>query len=118
MGVELDGTAAGGLSLGIDPDNQLAGPRYGIMSKHRGKSLVPEAAGAVIDTAFETLPELNRIWVFADVRNVASTRVMEKLGMPREDVLRKHDVRRGELVDRAVYGLLRAEWEASRWPSA
>ena len=82
-------------------------------SEYRGKGLVPEAAWAVIEAAFSTLPELNRIWAFADVRQLASTRVMEKLGMQREGVLREHDVRRGELVDRAVYGLLRVEWAAS-----
>ncbi len=59
-------------------------------------------------------PGVGRIWAFADVRNVASARVMEKLGMQLEGVLRQHDVRRGEFVDRAVYGLLRAEWEAAR----
>jgi len=37
-------------------------------------------------------------------------RVLEKLGMRREGLLRQHVVRRGERVDRVYYGLLRAEW--------
>ena len=112
--IEFDGNVVGGLSLGIDFDNRRATMGYGIASRHRGKGLVPEAAGAVIDAAFATLPDLNRVWAFADARNVASTRVMQKLGMRSEGMLRAHDVRDGELLDRAVYGLLRAEWEAAR----
>ena len=38
-------------------------------------------------------------------------RVLEKLGMTREGLLRKHLIRRGERVDRVYYGLLREEWE-------
>ncbi|MPZ15394.1 MAG: hypothetical protein GEU73_13380 [Chloroflexi bacterium] len=43
-------------------------------------------------------------------RNVQSHRVMEKLGMRREAVLRQHRVHRGERIDEVWYGLLRAEW--------
>ena len=112
--IELGDAVVGSVSLGIDFDNRRATMGYGIASRHRGKGLMPEAARAVIDAAFQALPDLNRVWAFADARNVASTRVMQKLGMRSEGMLRAHDVRDGELLDRAVYGLLRAEWEASR----
>ena len=49
------------------------------------------------------------------LRNIASVRVLEKPGMTREGLLRKHLIRRGERVDRVYYGLLREEWEAIIW---
>ena len=46
----------------------------------------------------------------ADARNARSIRVMEKLGMKREGLLRNDRLCRGELIDEVVYGLLRSEW--------
>jgi RimJ/RimL family protein N-acetyltransferase len=37
---------------------------------------------------------------------------MEKLGMSREGVLRQNRVERGEPIDEAWYGVLRAEWRS------
>ena len=79
-----------------------------------GQGLATEAARAVIDAAFQSLPELNRVEAAADLRNRASLRVLEKVGMQREVVLRQHRIHRGEVVDWTVWGLLRDEWEQAR----
>ena len=55
---------------------------------------------------------LAKIWARADARNVASMRVIEKCGMQREGLLRKHVIRHGERVDWVYYGLLREEWKS------
>lgn len=52
------------------------------------KGYMPEALQPVIDWAF-TQPELFRVWAFCDVDNVASARVLEKVGMMREGILRR-----------------------------
>ena len=111
--IELDGTVIGGLNLAIDLGDRTAELGYGIARMHWGKGLAPEAARAVIDAAFETLVGVNRIWAPADARNLASVRVMEKLGMRPEGILRQHTVWHGEPVDLTYYGLLRGEWEAA-----
>ena len=49
-----------------------------------------------------------------DVRNARSLRVMEKLGMAREGVLRSHANVRGNRIDVAAYGLVREDWEQER----
>jgi ribosomal-protein-alanine N-acetyltransferase len=52
-----------------------------------------------------------RVYATADARNIASRRVMEKLGMRLEATLRMHRLdARGELLDEVWYGLLREEW--------
>jgi RimJ/RimL family protein N-acetyltransferase len=41
---------------------------------------------------------------------VASGRVLQKIGMQREGVLRRHILKWGEFVDEVVYGILREEY--------
>jgi len=75
--------------------------------------LTTEVARAVVDHGFERLG-LETITARADARNTASRRLMEKLGMTREGVLRSRFVERGEggeRVDQVCYSLLREEWE-------
>ena len=111
--IELDGRIVGGFSLRIDHANRRAEIAYEVERAQRSKGLATEASQAVIDAAFRTLPDLNRIVARVDGRNEASIRVMEKLGMRREGVFRQHRVWRGVLTDETHYGLLRDEW-ASR----
>lgn len=65
----------------------------------------------VVDAAFATHMDLNRLFARADVENVGSHRAMETLGMTREGVLRKNRVERGEAIDEVCYAILRDEWE-------
>jgi RimJ/RimL family protein N-acetyltransferase len=62
--------------------------------------------------AFETLDQ-NRVQAETDTRNVASARVLEKLGFVREGTLREDCVVNGEVSDSWVYGLIRREWRPS-----
>ena len=45
-----------------------------------------------------------------DARHKRSLRVMEKVGMTREGLLRGQGKGRGERIDQVVYGILREEW--------
>jgi len=47
-----------------------------------------EAAGAVVEWVIAQ-PEIHRVWATVDLENVASQRVLEKVGMVREGVLRR-----------------------------
>ncbi len=57
-----------------------------------GQGYAGEAAGAVMDWLF-SLPEIDRVWATCDPENAASIRVLEKLGLEREQVLRQAIVR-------------------------
>ena len=68
-----------------------------------------EAVDAVLAEAF-AIPRLARITAHTDARNHPSSRLLEKLGFVREGTLRSGGVTaQGELVDAAIYGLLRSE---------
>ncbi len=71
-----------------------------------GHGLATEAAGALLKWSFETL-DLNRVQAETDTRNIASARVLEKLGFEREGTLRQNCIVNGDVSDSWVYGLLR-----------
>jgi ribosomal-protein-alanine N-acetyltransferase len=77
-----------------------------------GQGYATEAARALLLWAFDTL-DLNRVQAETDTRNVASARVLEKLGFVREGTLREDCVVNGEVSDSWVFGLLRREWPPS-----
>ena len=105
-----DSKVVGGTNLSVNEPHGVASLGYGIAKVHWGKGLVPEAAKAVVGWGFEK-HRLAKIYAIADLRNVQSHRVMQKLGMTREGVLRSHRRERGERVDEVYYGILRNEWE-------
>jgi ribosomal-protein-alanine N-acetyltransferase len=75
----------------IDP--RIEGPKVGIgyvaARAHWGKGYVPEATRAIIDWAFQQ-PSIYRVYATTDVENIASRRVLEKVGMQCEGILRKY----------------------------
>ena len=93
-----------------NPDFRSALIGYCLAEKAWGQGYATEAAGAMVQWAFDTL-DLNRIQSEADTRNRASERVLEKLGFVREGTLRENCIVNGEVSDSSVYGLLRREWE-------
>jgi [ribosomal protein S5]-alanine N-acetyltransferase len=82
--------------------------RYCFAEAAWGRGYATEAAGALLGWAFDTL-DLNRVQAETDTRNLASARVLEKLGFVREGTLREDCVVNGEVSDSWVYGLLRRE---------
>jgi RimJ/RimL family protein N-acetyltransferase len=82
---------------------------YWIGAAMWGRGLATEACRGAVAFGFEQL-ELARIYAHVIAGNVASMRVLEKIGMVREGVKRQH-VRKGHhLHDLVLYGLLRDEW--------
>jgi [ribosomal protein S5]-alanine N-acetyltransferase len=108
--VVLGETVIGGINLRFSFEHRLGEVGYSVARAHWNQGYATEAAHGVIDRAFAQHTDLNRIRAWADVDNTASQRVMEKLGMVKEGVLRKNRVERGEAIDEAWFGVLRAEW--------
>ena len=70
-----------------------------------GNGYATEAVRALVTYGFDTL-KLHRVWSFCLAENEPSWRLMERLGMQREGVLRQNTRLRGRWVDTFVYGLL------------
>eukprot|EP00461_Guttulinopsis_vulgaris_P001584 UN01584 len=104
------GEFLGGVSFGITPKHQQAEVAWSIAEKHWGKGYCTEAAQALIDYGF-THKSLIKIFGRHFTNNPASGRVMMKIGMKHEGVLRSHVIKEGEAHDLYMYGILREEWE-------
>lgn len=68
-----------------------------------------EAANALLQFGFET-PKLNRIYAHHMLRNPASGRVLQKIGMKQEGVLRERVRKWDVFEDVAILSIIRKEW--------
>jgi ribosomal-protein-alanine N-acetyltransferase len=82
---------------------------YDLARAYWGQGIMSEALRAVIDFGF-TQMALNRVEADADVRNIASHRVLEKLGFRREGMLREQFYDGDGFYDLLLFSLLRREF--------
>lgn len=111
--LEQQDRVVGGVSLQIVRRMARAELGYEMARWLWGRGLMAEAAAVVIDQAFGRLPII-KITATATAPNVRSTRLLEKLGLRREALLRQHRVHRGIVLDEVRYGILRDEWADGR----
>jgi len=76
-----------------------------------GRGYATEAAAAIVRFGFEEL-KLHRVWSFGLAANLRSWRLMERLGMRREGLLRENEWLRGRWWDTVLYAILEDEWRA------
>lgn len=75
-----------------------------------GRGIATEAAEAMLRFGFET-QRLDRIHAHCVLDNEGSARVLEKIGLRREGILREHEQFKGRWWDVQLFGILREEWE-------
>jgi RimJ/RimL family protein N-acetyltransferase len=90
---------------------------YILHPQETGQGLATEGASAMLALAFETVG-LHRVVGRIDARNVASARVLTKLGMRQEAHFRRNEVVKGEWTDEIVFALLADEWSNRSSPPA
>jgi RimJ/RimL family protein N-acetyltransferase len=83
---------------------------YSLVPNERGKGYCTEATQLMVDYLFLSKDTM-RIQAQTDPRNVASQKVLEKVGFKKEGTLRKNFFMRGEWRDAYLYSILREEWK-------
>ena len=86
---------------------------YWIGKPYWGRGYATEASREILRYGFIDL-KLNKISATHMTRNPASGRVMEKIGMEKEGLLKQHALKWDEFVDLAVYGLLAKNWRRNQ----
>lgn len=105
---------SGGIYI-ANPDHREAEIGYSFNRRFWGHGYATEAARTFVAFGFEELG-LHRIYATCAPANVASARVMEKIGMQREGHLREHRWQKRRWRDSYLYAILEREWD--RHPSS
>ena len=111
--------SAGGLvgTIGlrdVDTEHSQAEMGFWVGMEYWGQGYATEAARAVVGFSFGQL-KLNRVYAHHMVRNPASGRVLSKVGMKPEGLLRQRIRKWGVFEDVVLLAMLREEWpQASR----
>jgi RimJ/RimL family protein N-acetyltransferase len=105
-----DGSLVGCASLReIDVEHLQAELGYWIGVPYWNQGFATEAARAVVQVGFDQV-SLNRIYAHHMARNRASGRVLERIGMRCEGILRQRVRKWGRFEDVVLYAILRQDW--------
>jgi RimJ/RimL family protein N-acetyltransferase len=103
----------GGMRITIqDHTNRTADFGYTFNRRYWNNGYATEGTRALLHLTFSSL-NLHRMWATCDVRNRASYRVMEKLGMRREALFKKDVLQKGEWRDSYLYAVLAEERDSA-----
>ena len=106
-----NGEMIGSIGITITSEYDRSGSLgYKIGSRWWNQGYASEAAGAVVDYMFRNT-DVERIDSFSSVENPASRKVMEKIGMRYEGLLRHYYQTRAGFQDCTLYAIIRKEWE-------
>lgn len=86
---------------------------YCLIPTERGKGYCTEATQIMVDYLFLT-KEISCIQATTFVKNIASQRVLEKVGFKQEGIMRKRFYIRGIWQDQILFSILREEWKEPR----
>jgi RimJ/RimL family protein N-acetyltransferase len=100
------------LSL-VSSEHQHGEVGYTVHPDHQRRGYATEATRELLRVAFEDL-KLHRVTGHLDARNVASARVLEKLGMRREAHMVENEWVKGEWQSGIVYAMLDREWQGGQ----
>lgn len=106
------GELVGCIGLNLNTRDNSGELGYWIGVPYWGWGYSTEAAREMVRYGFEVLG-LHRIHANHFGSNLASGRVLQKVGMRHEGTRREHYIKWGEYEDRVEYGLLASDWRAA-----
>lgn len=110
--LKQSGQLIGNCGLRLDaPDSHEADMGFELAPDHWGNGYATEAAQAILRVGFGEMG-LHRIWAACIAENQASARVLQKLGMRLEGLLRDKECFKDRKWDVCLYAILAPEWEA------
>jgi ribosomal-protein-alanine N-acetyltransferase len=109
--VECDGTIVGSVAVkNINRAMGFAEIGYGIGEANQGRGIATSAVGLLVQMCFRESP-LRKLLAYVHDKNVASRRVLSKLGFTQEGFLREHYIINGVPQNELLFGLLKHEWK-------
>ncbi|MGB2079904.1 MAG: GNAT family N-acetyltransferase [Vibrio sp.] len=97
----------------IKPELKKVEIGYWLRESAQGKGLMTQSVEVMITHAFNVL-HMEKIEIHAAVENKPSRGVCERLGFRLEGVITRNESINGRVVDHAVYGLSRKDWQQQK----
>jgi RimJ/RimL family protein N-acetyltransferase len=114
--IALDGLLIGDIGLNTFDNLMQADIGYTLAPEYQGKGYATEAVGGLLEHLF-TERDLHRVSAEVDARNVASARLLERLGFQQEGFRPQNTWFKDEWTDDLLFGLLRSKWRSARTAS-
>lgn len=105
----VDSKLVGGISVSRTGDICRGELGYVLAKEYWGKGIASDAVRLVLKEVFDEMPELERVEALVDVENLASQRVLEKVGFVKEGVLRKYGFTKGKSSDMVIFSFLNTD---------
>jgi len=109
IALRSDGTLIGDLGVNLDANGMQAEIGYTIAADRQGNGYATEAVRRILDHLFIE-QRLHRVAAECDARNLASARLLKRVGFIEEGCRRSATWIKGEWTDDLVFGLLADEW--------
>jgi ribosomal-protein-alanine N-acetyltransferase len=104
--IEISGEASGG--IGVHPQGDVycknAELGYWLAEPYWGKGIVTEAVKQMVDYGFKNF-DITRIYARPYPHNLASQKLLEKVGFKKEAVLKNAFFKNGEYLDELIYSI-------------
>ncbi|MEH2260761.1 GNAT family N-acetyltransferase [Nostoc sp.] len=97
----------------INPRNRSAEFGYTVNPKYRNQGLGTNMLVLIINNLFKTT-DFHKFYCQTAAFNIASIKLLEKLELKKDGILREHHELDGKLWDDYIYSILRSEWEISK----
>lgn len=107
--IDLDGLLIGDIGVNLNDNLMQADLGFTLAPAAQGKGYATEAVRCLLDHLF-TERQLHRVSAECDARNVASARLLERLGFRHEGLRISNSWFKGEWTDDLLFGLLREDW--------
>jgi RimJ/RimL family protein N-acetyltransferase len=109
--------AVGGIAFAVQGDIARVSAEIGywLSVSHWNKGIMTAALRAVTDYAFAQF-SLTRVFAVPYATNIASHRVLEKVGYVREGVSRRSAIKDGAILDQMVYAITDRDRASARRP--
>jgi RimJ/RimL family protein N-acetyltransferase len=112
--VDLGGVLIGEVGVVVNSDlHRSAEVGYFFDPEFAGRGFATSAVAVMVEWCFRERGA-HRVTGRLDGRNVASARLLERLGFTFEGRFRENEFVKGEWTDEVVYAVLDRDWEASR----
>lgn len=92
----------------INEECKKAEVGYELSRVYWNKGIMTDALQLIMKFIFSQT-DVNRIEAFVEIPNIASQKLLEKIGFTKEGILRSYERCRGDLIDITIWGCLRSD---------